>query len=195
MTALTPERLAGEFVANRSLTEREQLELERQGVSAQAFGRVRAGYIVHVGAAGFELERHTDCGKPERAYLFLVSDVGRTPLDIVAWQPATGWVGTWRGLAWALGQEATFRPRLDAHGALKVHPTPLEWLQDTCRGIVLIRPSLAAAYLGDAGPLLVDDAEFGAELRAALTRPAPRILVTMPGASRRGATHYESVSP
>jgi hypothetical protein len=115
------------------------------------------------------------------------------PADIVGWQPATAWLGTWRGLAWALNQECIYRPRLDEHGALKVHPTPREWLRDGCLGIVLLQARLAAAFLCDSGPLLVDDAQFGAELRAALTRPAPRILVTMPGTSRRGAAHYESV--
>jgi hypothetical protein len=193
MTALSPERIAGTFTAHPSLTERECRELERQGVSTQAFEHVRAGYVVRVGATDFELEQHTDRGKPERAYLFLIVDAHGAPLDIVAWQPAVCWLGTWRNLAWALNQDSIYRPRLDEHGALKVHPTPLEWLRDGCRGIVLIRPSLAAAYLGDAGPLLVDDAEFGAELRAALTRPAPGILVTMPDASRRGAAHCESI--
>jgi hypothetical protein len=117
------------------------------------------------------------------------------PVDIVGWQPAAGWLGTWRGVAWAINQETIYRPRLDEHRALKVHPTPLEWLRDECRGVVLLRPQLAAAFLCDAGPLLVDDAEFGAELRASLTRPAPRILVATAGASRRGVAHCESFSP
>jgi hypothetical protein len=69
----------------------------------------------------------------------------------------------------------------------------LEWLRDGCRGIVLIRPPLAASFLCDAGPLLVDDAEFRAELRAALTRPAPRILVATPDAvPGRSVAHCES---
>jgi hypothetical protein len=192
MTALTPERVAGTFHAHASLTDRERRELERQGVPAEACERIRGGYVIRCGSQ-FEMEQHAKQGRPERAFLFLVADVHGAPADIVAWQPATSWLGTWRGLAWALNQECIYRPRLDEHGALKVHPTPLEWLRDGCRGIVLIRPSLAAAHLGDAGPLLVDNAEFGARLRAALTRPAPRILVTMPGASRCGAAHYESV--
>jgi hypothetical protein len=177
MTAFSPERIAGTYAAHPSLTERECRELERQGVAAEVCERLRGGYIVRRGL-GFELEQHVKHGKPERAFLLAVCDMHGAPADLAAWQPATGWLGTWRGLAWALNQECIYRPRLDEHGALKVHPTPLEWLRDGCRGIVLIRPPLAAAYLCDAGPLLVDDVEFGAELRASLTRQAPRILVS-----------------
>jgi hypothetical protein len=192
MAEFSPERVAGVYLSNPSLTERECRELARQGVPAEACERIRGGYIVRCGSQ-FQFEQHAKYGRPERAFLFLVADVHGAPADVVAWQPAVNSLATWRGLAWALGQETIYRPRLDEHGALKVHPSPLEWLRDNCRGIVLIRPSVAAAHLGDAGPLLVDSADFGAELRAALTRPAPRILVTMPGASRRGAAHYESV--
>jgi hypothetical protein len=189
---LSPERLAGEFLSHPSLTERERRELERQGASVEALNRIRAGGIVHTGRDTFELQQQIEYGRPSRAFLFLVSDIGGAPADVVGWQPATGWLGTWRGLAWALGQESVYRPRLDEHRALKVHPTPLEWLRDGCRGIVLLRASLAAAFLCDAGPLLVDDAEFGAELRASLTPPAPRILVAVAGASRRSVAHCES---
>jgi hypothetical protein len=189
---LSPERVAGVYCSHPSLTDRECRELERQGVPAEACERVRGGYIVRCGSQ-FELEQHANHGRPERAFLFLVGDVQGAPADIVGWQPATSWLGTWRGLAWALGQESVYRPRLDEHAALKVHPTPLEWLRDGCRGIVLLRAHLAAAFLCDAGPLLVDDAEFGAELRASLTRPAPRILVATPSASRRDVAHCESI--
>jgi hypothetical protein len=191
---MTPERVAGVYCSHPSLTERECRELERQGVPAEACERVRGGYIVRCGA-GFEFEQHAEHGKPQRAFLLLVCDPQGAPVDVVGWQPATGWLGTWRGVAWALGQESVYRPRLDEHRALRVHPGVLEWLRDGCRGIVLLRPHLAAAFLSDAGPLLVDDVEFGAELRVSLTRPAPRILVATAGASRRGVAHCESLSP
>jgi hypothetical protein len=192
MAEFSPERVAGTYAAHPSLTDRERRELERQGVPPQACERVRGGYIVRCGSQ-FELEQHAKHGRPERAFLLLVADVHGAPADIVAWQRATGWLGSWRGLAWALGQESVYRPRLDEHRALRVHPGVLEWLGDGCRGIVLIRPPLAAAFLCDAGPLLVDDAEFGAELRASLTRPAPRILVAAAEtATSRAEAHLES---
>jgi hypothetical protein len=192
MAEFSPERVAGTYASHPSLTGRECRELERQGVPAEALERVRAGYIIRCGSQ-FELEQHCEHRRPERAFLFLVGDVHGCPADIVAWQPATRWLGTWRGLAWALGQEAVYWPRLDEHGALKVHPDVLTWLRDDCRGIVLIRPPLAAAFLCDAGPLLVDSAEFGAELRDSLTRPAPRILVaTADRMASRGEDQLES---
>lgn len=195
MTALSPERIAGTFCAHPSLTERERRELQRLGVPAEALERIRAGYVVRCGPAAFEFEQHTDCGKPHRAFIFLVSDLQGAPADVVAWMPAADWLGTWRGLAWALGQEAVYRPRLNEHAALKVHPGVLDWLRDGCRGITLLRPSLAAAFLCDAGPLLVDSAEFGSELRASLTRHPPEILVaTAREPSRRADAHCESLS-
>jgi hypothetical protein len=192
MAEFSPERVAGTFCSHPSLTDRECRELERQGVPAEALERVRAGYIIRCGSQ-FELEQHAKHWKPERAFLLLVCDLQGAPVDVVGWQPATGWLGTWRGVAWALGQEGVYRPRLDEHRALRVHPGVLEWLRDGCRGVVLLRPHQAAAFLSDAGPLLVDDAEFGLELRAALTRHPPRILVPTAGASRRGVAHCESL--
>lgn len=195
MGSFSPERVAGTYCAHPSLTGRERRELERQGVSAETVEWVRAGYVIRCSPATFEFEQHTDCGKPQRAFLFLVADVQGAPADVVAWMPATDWLGTWRGLAWALGQETVYRPRLDEHGALKVHPGVLDWLRDGCRGVVLLRASLAAAFLCDAGPLLVDSAEFGAELRASLTRHPPQILVaTTREPSRREFAHCESLS-
>lgn len=139
--------------------------------------RIRAGYIVRQGPDTFEFEQHVTHGRAERAFLFLVADVVGQPGDIVAWMPALDWLGTWRGLAWALNQETTFNPRLSEHNALKVHRDPLSWLRDGCRGIVLTRARLAANFLCDAGPLLADNVKHGKDLKVALTRPAPQIMV------------------
>jgi hypothetical protein len=177
MSDCTPARIIGTYEAHPSLIDRERRELERQGVPAEAIERLRAGYVVRTGPDAFELDQHTTYGKPERAFLFLVRDVCGDPADIVAWQPATDWLGIWRGLAWALGQEVVYAGRLTEHGALKVHQNPLAWLRDVCRGIVLTRARIAAAFLNDAGPLLADDVKHGSELKRALTRPAPRIVV------------------
>jgi hypothetical protein len=172
----SPERIAGAFVAHPSLLRREADELVKQGVPAQALERVRGGYIVRTGPDSFAFEEH---GKAERAFLFLVKDMHGQPLDVVAWMAATGWLGAWRGAAWAINQEAVYKPRLSEHGALRVHQSPLGWLRTRCRGIVLIRARLAAGFLCDAGPLLVDSVEHGTELKAKLTREPPRILVSM----------------
>jgi hypothetical protein len=176
----SPERIAGTFAAQPPLIKRELDNLVRHGASTESLKHARAGYIIRHGKA-FELVQHAKQGRPERAFVFLVRDVHGAPSDIVGWMPALGWLGTWRGLAWALGQETIYKPRLTEHGALSVHQTPLGWLRDGCRGIVLLRPRLAAEFLSDAGPLLADSVEDGTHLKAALTRPAPRILVSVGG--------------
>jgi hypothetical protein len=51
-------------------------------------------------------------------------------------------------------------------------------LQANRRGIVLLRPRLAAHWLSDAGPLIATGGiGHGSELKRLLERPAPRILV------------------
>jgi hypothetical protein len=55
--------------------------------------------------------------------------------------------------------------------------SPLDWLRQGRRGIVLLRSHAAAYALDDTGPLMAEDLEHGLELRRLLTRPGPRILV------------------
>ena len=62
-------------------------------------------------------------------------------------------------------------------GALPVWRSPLNWLRAGREGIVLIRPTAAAYFLDDAGPLLAEDVAHAAELRRLMTRTGPRILV------------------
>jgi hypothetical protein len=146
---------------------------------------VRFGYVVFDGAA-FEFDQHHKQGtEGMRALLFLVTDSQGAPVDIVAWSRQENRTATWLNRAWALGEETVFAPRLAEHGALPVWRTPLEWLKAERKGICLLRPRSAAYYLESAGPILAQDAAHGSELRALLTRPAPRILV--PSSSRQKA--------
>jgi hypothetical protein len=108
--------------------------------------------------------------------VFLVEDsVG--PIDVVAWQPQAQRIGSWRGLAWGLGQDRAYDARIGHDDALPVWRSPLDWLRADRRGIVILRPGLAGHFLDDAGPLLAEDPEHGRELKRALARPGPRILV------------------
>ena len=97
-------------------------------------------------------------------------------IDIVAWEVKTRRIGTWLGRAWALGQDRVFKPRLS--DGLPVHRSPVNWLRLRGNGIVPLNYRLACRYLDAAGPLIAEDEKHRAELKQALTRPAPRILVT-----------------
>jgi hypothetical protein len=177
----SPRRIEGTFAAHPSLFEREADELTKQGVPAETLKHIRGGYILRT-EQNFEFDEHVQLGEPERVILFLVRDIHGQPADIIAWQPGTGWLGTWLSRAWALGQEITYTAaRLSEHGALRVHASPLGWLHDECRGIVVLHAGMAARFLCDAGPFLADNVEHGTQLKASLTRPVPRILVRAVG--------------
>ena len=176
----TPARLAGTFWANSNLLPREVTELARLGVPMDGLigpPPIRAGYVLF-DELGFEFDHHDRHGREGvRAFLFAITDPQGVCRDIVAWSPQLNRTATWLGRAWALGEERVYAPRLTDHGALPVWRDPLGWLRANRKGICLIRPKSAVHHLDDAGPLLAEDPEHGAELRRLLARPAPRILV------------------
>jgi hypothetical protein len=178
--SITPTRTAGIFNASNNLRPREVVELESMGILADALAGpvpVRSGYIVF-DELGFEFEQHHHHGEEGvRAFLFLVTDGEGVARDVVAWSPFLNKLTTWLNRAWALGEEAVYRPRLSPQGGLPVWRSPVGWLKARRKGLCLVRPKAAAHYLDDAGPLLAEDAAHGAELKQLLTRPAPRILI------------------
>lgn len=177
----SPMRIQGTFYAHSNLCRRTRDELVHAGISPDALvtpSPVLMAHVVFCGAHSFEFEQHHAASETSTAVLLvLVHDPSGTALDIVAFDPCTGRLATWLGRAWALGQGQIYAPRLSEHGALAVWRSPLEWLRQSRRGVVLIRPEGAAYHLDDAGPLMAEDVEHGLELRRVLTRPSPRILV------------------
>ncbi len=183
-------RLTGTFLSNFDLLPRERAEIVRNGVAESSIDTptpIRAGHVVFADDGRFSFEQHERSlsVRSARAFLFLVDDMHGEPADIVAWQPALSRVASWRGAAWGIGQSKAYDVRMAEHDGLPVWRDPLDWLRAGRRGIVIIRPRLAAAWLSDAGPLVAEDFEHARELRSALTRPAPRILV--PAVARRAA--------
>ena len=177
----SPQRVGGTFAAHPTLLQREYDDLRRKGVAHTALASpspLRRGRIVWTDLDRFVFEEHEPLWVTgEWAFLFLVTDGVGDAVDIVAWQPATNRIGTWRGLAWALGQDAIYAPRLSEHDGLPVWTSPLDWLRGRRRGVVLIMPRLAADWLCDAGPLVAEDLDHALELSRVLSRPAPRILI------------------
>lgn len=174
-----------EFYNGLSLLSRNEIDrLVQQGVPASALSHptpLRAGDIVWVAEGRFEFQGYLSCDVPgERALLFLVEDSGGAPLDIVAWKPSTGRIGSWFGYTWGLGEGTIYAPRLECV-ALRVWRSPHDWLRADRRGVVLLKPQLAASFLRDAEPLLAEDVEHGKELEKQLTIHSPRIMVPDPG--------------
>jgi hypothetical protein len=185
---ITPRRIAGTFEAQRALRSHHITSLGvRPEVLLQPLP-LRVGSIAWIDAETFAFEQHLVVDLPvEQAILILVTDPHGDALDIAAWHPASGRLGTWCHRAWALGQDGIYAPRLTRHGALPVWRNPLRWLEAGQKGVVLIQPQLAAAFLCDAGPLLAEDVEHGRELKEQLVRPAPRILIPSASLSARVA--------
>ena len=86
----------------------------------------------------------------ERSLIFRAEDCDEV-IDLIAWQPRTGQLASWRGQALCLGDvDDIFNPATYfAGGALRIHETPLQWLQTEREGIVIVRPDLAHAYLAN----------------------------------------------
>lgn len=172
------------FNAHPLITSREATWFARQGVSDRALREptpIRGGDVTWIGRERFELGQHTPSGSAaERAILTIAMDEEGDPFDLVAWQPRTGQIGTWRGYAWAVGQDRALAPRIGDDLGLRVWRGILQWLQADRDGLVIIRPRIAAELLCDAGPIVAEDVEHGQQLRRLLTRPPPRILVPEP---------------
>ncbi|WP_406857569.1 hypothetical protein ABEG18_08110 [Alsobacter sp. KACC 23698] len=158
-----------------------QLEIEwlrKQGIPSSALAHpdllLRAD--VHFRALRFaypdEIEPDAEM---ERALILLVRDADGHPHDLAAWAPRSRRLATWCGRAVCIGN--AMGPRLNEHGALPVYPSPLEWLQEGCDGIVIIDPVAASHELFDLGPIAaMGGAEHARELKALFEGLAPCII-------------------
>lgn len=120
------------------------------------------------------------------AWVEAMAEDAEQVLDVVAWpvdQPAHWW--TLSGFAPALGMAASVNAASYAlGGALRLHRTPLAWLQAGCEGACIVDPVAGPRWLLDVEPprIAVEDEAHAAEVdamrRSALaTFAAPRILV------------------
>jgi hypothetical protein len=177
--SLMHDEVRAEFFANSEPSLREWQGLRGAGVALHALCRptmVLAGDVVVDRPSGFSFAQDGDADG-HRAFLIAINDEDGRFLDIAGWQPAKSWTGLWLGTAWALGQASVLQPRMREMGALPVWRSPLNWLRAGREGIVLIRPTVAAYFLDDGGPLLAEDMAHAAELRRLMTRTGPRIFV------------------
>jgi hypothetical protein len=127
-------------------TEAETSWLVRQGISLEALLKPWP-----IGATNVDVSRgaFVPMENGERVLTFVCFDRG-FPIDVVAWQPRTGKLALYSGLAFCLGDvDDIFNPATSFDGhCLHIHATPLEWLQSGRDGIVIVKPKLARAYLG-----------------------------------------------
>lgn len=154
--------------------------LARAGVPDEAVFAswpVQSARVVFEGRGGFRFERPGGEEAARRALVFRVGCVcGRE--DLVAWQPRTGAVGAWGGLAAMLGEEVWGSGALAAgDDGLAVHASPLEWLRAGRAGVVPVRWRAAAALLAGERALVCGDLGLAERLRRAMAPRLPQFLV------------------
>ena len=110
----------------------------------------------------------------QRALVFRVLECG-CEIDRIAWSHRNSRLATWRGVAFALGQDQIFNPATYfAGGALHVHRTPLDWLKADRYGICIVQPRFAYAHLRNVPRLVCPDENQARELERWLHAPKPR---------------------
>jgi hypothetical protein len=132
---------------------------------------IRAANVVFLDGNTFDFD---SCGV--RTFIFKEPDSD----DLVAWNPMRNALATWRGAAFAHGQDAVFNPATYFDGgALHVHETPLQWLHADRQGIVILRHDLCHAYLGHCQRLACSDTGLAKKVKAWLQprKPTVKILV------------------
>jgi hypothetical protein len=142
-------------------TDDQLLWLLDQGVSEKALWPI-SGAIVRFDGATFDL---TD-EEGERTLTFRAEDRGEV-IDLIAWQPRTGALASWRGQAFCLGDlDDIFNPATYFAGdALRVHATPVDWLLADREGIVIVRPDLAPAYLSHCQRIRCSNAAYARHVK------------------------------
>jgi hypothetical protein len=111
----------------------------------------------------------------ECALTFRVHECGEV-IDLVAWHAHTGKLASWRGTAFAIGQQAIFNPATYfGGGTLRVHRTPLEWLLADRDGIVIVKPELTYAYVRNLRRVSCADTAYLQQVKQWLEPPRPSV--------------------
>jgi len=150
----------------------ELLWLLDQGVSDEALWPI-SGATVRFDGRKFDLHL-----EGERTLVFRAEDRGEV-IDLIAWQPRTGALASWRGQALCLGNlDDIFNPATYFAGdALRVHATPLDWLLADREGIVIVRPDLAPAYLAKCHRIRCSNAAYARKLEQMLQPRGPSVEI------------------
>ncbi len=145
-----------------------------EGVSDKALWPI-GGATVRFDGTKFDLDH-----EGERALTFRAEDRDQV-IDLIAWQPSTGALASWRGRAFCLGDvDDIFNPATYFNGgALHVHATPLNWLLADRQGIVIVQPDLAPAYIANCQRIRCSDTAHARQVEQWVEphKPTVEILV------------------
>lgn len=133
---------------------------------AQGIDAIAIAHPLAIGAAKvlFDGTLYTPNALGEVALILPVIDHGL--VDLVAWSPRSGAIGTRLGIGGCLGQGQIGRDGIGTHaGALAVHRDPLGWLRADRQGVV-IADAERAAHLLSGLIVTAADVEHGRALDA-----------------------------
>jgi hypothetical protein len=139
-----------------------------------------------VGSANVIFDRNTFDIDPdgECALTFRALDRGEI-IDLIAWSPESNRIGSWRGVAFAVGdQDDIWNPASFFDGSpLRVHANPLAWLKADREGIVVVDHRMTNAMLGRAWAVSFADYEFAEQFQKWVQPPAPTVRLFIEGIS------------
>jgi hypothetical protein len=186
-----PQSLAEFYRALPFPSDNELKWLLRQGIA----GDTMASPVIRGGLVRFERDGVFDFADGIRAVIFRSDDRGE-PVDLVAWQPKTGQLATWRGVGFCIGDVGrVFCPSTYFAGdALAVHKSPLEWLSSGRDGIVIVQPKLTYANFHSGMRVRCTDIELSQQLKRWLRAPARKVEILVEGGtvkSRKGIRQRE----
>jgi hypothetical protein len=181
VTEFTPTRQAGQLdravliATFAALPYPNSLQLEwlfKMGVPPDAMAEpwpLKSARVRFENGGGFAFDRDG-----QHAIILLAEDHGDT-IDLVAWQPKSGGVASWRRAAFCLGDVSDcFNPGTWFAGSgLRVHADPLDWLRYDREGIVILRREFAYAYLRRVPRLQFDTIEFAERVKQWMRAPKP----------------------
>jgi hypothetical protein len=100
-------------------------------------------------------------------------------IDLIAWQPESGRIGSWCGVGFCIGAvDDIWNPGTYFGGtALRIHATPIEWLKANREGIVIVHPKLTHAYLANAPCVVLPDEVMAAQFSEAIKPPFPTVEI------------------
>ena len=133
---------------------------------------LRRGYVEWLPNGRFVFEAESVSGTVHDAVVVVASDECDDPADLVAFD-FNGRFASWHGIP-ALGLESVTLPRMS--DALPVHRTPIQWLANYRRGVVVLNPNMARHFLENAGPFVVASTDQGRALSEAMAY-RPKIYV------------------
>lgn len=163
-----------------ALLDQRQIDwLADRGVSREAMS---GSWLIKTARVTFEgKERFVQNSKGTDVFILVVEE-NTEIIDLLAWELRSGRLATFRGHAFALGQDQILSAGTYALGGkLRVHRSPLSWLRAERRGIVILKPRETYAWLGQVLGIEAEDSAHARELEDLIKPPAPSAQITFPG--------------